>query len=228
MKTEKKNEARELRKLGLSLKEIAKRICVAKSSVSIWVRDIPLTNEQKQKLSPFARGRENTKDILRAKGITSRLVFQNMGREMAKKFSNDKDFIAGCIMYWAEGGKDKNVASITNSDIDVQKLFVRFLQKYFAVEPERFSVYCRYYTDLSHQGEPEKYWISSLGLPESCLRKSCVNYYPKDNTVVKKRYSHGKLKYGVSSVRTCSTEIVQKIYGAIQELMQIEKSDWVG
>ena len=47
MKYKEKLEARRLRKEeGLSLKEIAEKVGVAKSSVSLWVRDIELSDEQ--------------------------------------------------------------------------------------------------------------------------------------------------------------------------------------
>ena len=47
MKTDKKDEARILRRCGKSVKVIAREIGVAYSSVSTWVRDVPLTDEQK-------------------------------------------------------------------------------------------------------------------------------------------------------------------------------------
>jgi hypothetical protein len=40
-----------LRKKGMSVKDIAKELMVAKSSVSVWVRDIQLTEKQREVLS---------------------------------------------------------------------------------------------------------------------------------------------------------------------------------
>ena len=45
-----KIKARRLRKKGLAIKEIQKRLEVSRSSVSLWVRDIRLTDEQVKKL----------------------------------------------------------------------------------------------------------------------------------------------------------------------------------
>jgi transcriptional regulator with XRE-family HTH domain len=51
MKIAERNEARRLRREhDLSLKDIASRLGVAKSSVSLWVRDIELTPEQERRL----------------------------------------------------------------------------------------------------------------------------------------------------------------------------------
>jgi transposase len=51
MKTREQEEAQRLRREeGLSVREIQRRLNVAKSSVSLWVRDVPLTAEQLERL----------------------------------------------------------------------------------------------------------------------------------------------------------------------------------
>ncbi len=49
-KTQQKIKARELRRKGVSVKTIATELGVAKSTVSLWVRDIILTVEQLEKI----------------------------------------------------------------------------------------------------------------------------------------------------------------------------------
>ena len=46
-----KETAVALRKKGLSYNEILKRIPVAKSSLSLWLRDLPLTKDEKRILN---------------------------------------------------------------------------------------------------------------------------------------------------------------------------------
>ena len=50
MKKQEKEKAIALRKQGLSVNKIAKEVGASKSTVSLWVRDIKLTDEQKQQL----------------------------------------------------------------------------------------------------------------------------------------------------------------------------------
>lgn len=50
MKTEQREAARELRRQGRSVNEIVRELGVAKSSVSLWVRDVELTAEQQHEL----------------------------------------------------------------------------------------------------------------------------------------------------------------------------------
>jgi len=53
--------ARELRKQGKTYDEIVKELSVSKSSVSNWVRDVELTEQQQQKI--FGRWKTNYKEI---------------------------------------------------------------------------------------------------------------------------------------------------------------------
>ena len=49
-KDEEKSKAIELRKNGVSIKQISKILGVSKSSVSVWVREVVLTDKQEEKL----------------------------------------------------------------------------------------------------------------------------------------------------------------------------------
>src|SRR3990167_3600714 len=49
-KSKEKTSAKQLRSLGLSIREIATQVKVSSSSVFGWVKDIPLTEDQKHTL----------------------------------------------------------------------------------------------------------------------------------------------------------------------------------
>jgi transposase-like protein len=61
------------------------------------------------------------------------------------------------------------------------------------------------------------------GLPPTCLRKSTVNVYSKYSQ--KKR--RNLLPYGTCKVCVHRTQIVQTIYGAIQEYGGFERPEWL-
>jgi hypothetical protein len=58
----------------------------------------------------------------------------------------------------------------------------------------------------------------------TCLRKSTVNVYSKYS--LKRRTN--RLPYGTVRVVVHSTELVQQIYGAIQEYGGFERPEWLG
>lgn len=128
------------------------------------------------------------------------------------------------MLYWAEGAKTRNYVNLANSDPELLVTFVDFLRKHFHVRDEDVVVRCNLFADhVEAQHEIEQYWLDRLRLPPSCLRKSHVNVYSKYSR--KKRQN--KLPYGTCEIRVFSTEIVQTIYGSIQEYGGFERPEWL-
>jgi hypothetical protein len=225
MKTKERERARELRRHGLSMKEIARTVECALSSISYWTRDIELTPEQCSKLrsrNPAINGQlVAVANASRARA--RRIEFQRHGRCLAHQ--GDRLHAAGCMLYWAEGSKGRNSVQFVNSDPEMARFFAAFLRTHFDVPDEAFRVDCNLFADhLERQQEIEQFWLDTLGLPQSCLRKSTVNVYSKHSQ--KKR--RNKLPYGTVRVCVHSTRIVQSIYGSIQEYGGFERPEWLG
>jgi transcriptional regulator with XRE-family HTH domain len=228
MKTAERERARELRReQGLPVKEIARLVGVAPSSVSAWVRDVPLTPEQVEALrqmNPAYNRQLRGANRNAEKGRARRSAYQEEGRALARRA--EPLHVAGAMLHWAEGAKgSKNGATLSNSDPELVRLFVHFLRAEFGVPDERLRITCNLFADhLERQFEIEEFWLDLLELPRSCLCKSTVNVYSKYSQ--KKRQN--KLPYG--TVRACvhSTRVVQSIYGSIQEYGGFERPEWLG
>jgi transcriptional regulator with XRE-family HTH domain len=168
MKTRQREEARRLRRQGLSVKQIERSLGVARSSVSMWVRDIELTEAQRAALTRDARTRRT--EALSAYFRSKRRTHQDEGRAAAKK--GDPHHAAGCMLYWAEGAKRRNTAALSNSDPELIRYFLAFLRAYFDVSDEKVRVWCNLFADhLERQQEIEQFWLSLLELPRSCLTR---------------------------------------------------------
>jgi transcriptional regulator with XRE-family HTH domain len=225
MKTAERDMARKFRRDGLSVREIERRLGVSRSSVSLWVRDIELSVEQRAALA--ARNGRHPRQLAGARRRSARYRairagYQEEGRVLARR--GDPLFAAGCMLYWAEGGKRRTTALLTNSDPEVLRYFVTFLRRYFGVADDELSVYCNLFADhLPRQRQVEQFWLDTLELPRSCLRKSQVNVYSKYSQ--KKR--RNKLPYGTCRVVVHRSRVVQAIYGAIQEYAGFERPEWL-
>jgi hypothetical protein len=226
VKTADRALARSLRQeLGLPIKEIARRVGVSTSSISLWVRDVPLTPEQEAALdarNPVRSGQRTGALNNSRRRRDERRVAQEYGRALAR--GRDPDLIAGCMLYWAEGAKHRNVVALTNSDADLLSKFLQFLRRSFDVPDEKvaFSVNCFLGNGLSLD-EIEAWWLARLELPRGCLRKAAIN---RASSASRRKRGH-VLPYGTGRVTVCSTYIVQSIYGAIQEYAGIERPEWL-
>ena len=226
MKAAEREQARRLRREeGLPVREIARLVGVSVSSISVWVRDVPLTPAQEAALdsrnptrNAQRRGTVNNSARCRAE----RAAAQRHGRELARQA--DPGFIAGCMLYWAEGSKRRNSVCLTNSDADLVADFLRFLRRFYSVAEDRltFSVNCFLANGLTLD-EIEQWWLTRLQLPRSCLRTAAVNRVSSAS----KRLKGHVLPYGTARLSVHSTFIVQSIYGAIQEYAGIDRPEWL-
>jgi hypothetical protein len=168
------------------------------------------------------RGRAIARDRKSAGARALRRSYQEEGGRLARE--RGSSYAGGCMLYWAEGAKGRNVVKITNSDPELLVAFAEFLRNEFGVKPEHMKLYCNLFADhLEGQRDIEGYWLDRLGLPQSSLRKSTVNRYSKHS----KRTRVGKLPYGTAALVVHSTQIVQTIYGSIQEYGGFERPEWL-
>ena len=221
MKNETRYEARRLRQQGMSVKEIAITLGVSRSSISLWVRDIELTEQQKRTLKDRQRlwGAQNSgAHVNRDKARQVRVLAQEAGRTRAKEYS--PLHLAGCMLYWAEGAKTRNSVNFVNSDPNMSTLFIRFLREELKVQNSEFALYIHSHsTDADEIQRQRQYWLDLLQLPASCIRK--VLY--KTGSQVRKNV----LMNGVCSIRVYRTDLVQHIFGAIQEYGGFDNPDWL-
>jgi hypothetical protein len=220
MKTELKRQAQELRQAGLSIRAIEKHLGIARSTASLWIREIELSDQQRADLA--LRGASARSKARSAYYRARRRRSQEEGREQARRA--EPLHVAGCMLHWAEGSKHRNAAQIANSDPAVIALFVRFLRYYFAPSDQALRVTCNLFADHeARQREIEDFWLTTAGLPRSCLTKSTVNRYSRAS----KRTRVGRLPYGTCRFTFHSTHAVQHIYGAIQEYGGFERPEWL-
>lgn len=131
------------------------------------------------------------------------------------------------MLYWGEGFKRRNVVGIANSDPNLLKLFLNFLYTCFDIEKKevRVALYC--YPDREYSLEDiKKYWLNYLSLTEENLS---YTHQINNRPISSVHKSKGrKLNYGVCRIVVCRTDVIQKIFGAIQELGNFSKVEWLG
>jgi transcriptional regulator with XRE-family HTH domain len=127
-------KARDLREQGLDYKQIAAQLGVSKSSVSLWVRDIP----RPARLS-YEECRQRSAEGVRQYWATERPIREAERRADCAAAAarigalNDREIlIAGAIAYWCEGTKNKpyrrdDRVTFMNSDPALVTFFLRFL-----------------------------------------------------------------------------------------------------
>lgn len=206
MKTEQRKYARIMRiEEGLGIGIIAKKLGVSKSTVSYWVRDIELNDTQKDELT---RRSGQCGNLASTKKWTE-LRERNRETGRAKAKNREWLYVLGCSLYWAEGSKKRNGITLTNTDSSLIKLFLEFLRKYFRLDNSEITFALQLYGD-SDIVAAKKFWQQTLDLEEGASR----SIYIKSQTSGRMN----KYPNGICSVSVNRTDIVQEIYGAIEEI----------
>lgn len=219
-KPKKRVEARKLRENGESIKEIARQLGVSPSTVSVWCRDIELTDSQIKKLEKRSRDpnygeRLRYSQKQRRERIKKTKRLKNEGIEEIGNLTKRELFLVGGALYWAEGFKKDSQAGLASSDPRMIKLILKWLRECCNYGNENLSA--RVTLNISHKGridEVEKYWSDVTGISRSSFQKP---YYQKVKW--KKTYENPNEYYGVLRIRVRkSTDFLRKIHGWIEGL----------
>jgi len=143
MKIPERHAAKTLRAKGYSLKEIAKKLQVAKSSVSMWVRNIELSPlAEKRLLTKIKLGQFIAARNKKAKTKKIEDTYFRLAKEEIKlaKIEGIYAKILCVAIYWCEGIKNPSYGmTFINSDPHLMELFISLLRKSFVIREEKFK-----------------------------------------------------------------------------------------
>lgn len=171
--------ARELRRWGLSFSEIISQIPnLSKGTLNGWLKDIKLTEQQKERLmSKVKNGAEKGRlkgafaNHQKRLAITERII--NSAKEEVKGKITDAFFTNGLMLYWAEGDKTQERVGFTNSDPLMIKFMVKWFRDICRVSEEKFRIYLSIMT-LHNKIESEKFWSELTEIPLKKFNKTHI------------------------------------------------------
>jgi hypothetical protein len=169
-------KARELRVQGWTYDQIQVELGCSKSSISLWVRDLPKPERTRSYDESVAIARRGWEEKLRIRD-EERQKTKEAAKQAVGDLSARELFLVGVGLYWAEGGKDKpydrreNVAFV-NSDPGMIRVFLAWLDL-LGVERERLR-----YTVMIHETADatgaEQYWADLVGADRSAFNKTTL------------------------------------------------------
>ena len=185
----KKEKAIILRKRGLSYSEILKEVPAAKSTLSLWLRDVGLAKKQQQRITnkrllSAKRGAEKRKN--QRIEITQKI--KNSAQKDIKIIDKKDLWLIGISLYWAEGAKEKNGKSsgiiFSNSDLGMILIFIKWLESVFKIKKSEL-VYELYIHETANIKNSQNYWSKNLLIPinsiRTYLKKSQINTIRKNS-----------------------------------------------
>lgn len=220
MKIVEKEQAIILRRKGQTYQEILDVIPVAKSTLSLWLREIRLARRQAQKLTERRRIAQAKGGAARRKQRMERTAFLvKNARAEINKLSARELWLIGLTLYWAEGSKEKLYSGasgidFSNTDWRMLLFFIQWLKICCKIDSNRIygHIYIHDY-QKNHIMEAKKYWSSMTGLTTSQI----TGVYLKRHNPKSRRHSFNDKYYGTLRVRVRkSSDLMRQIQGWVE------------
>jgi hypothetical protein len=128
-------EARRLRADGWALLDIAEKLGVAKSSVSLWVRDVEF--EPRPRRTATRMGRKREPNVLQRRKQAEIDQLLQEGKERIGTLSDREFLVAGLALYAGEGSKREGAVKFANSDPRMMRFFASWLREFFDIDETR-------------------------------------------------------------------------------------------
>ncbi|MDE2001240.1 MAG: hypothetical protein KGI60_01580 [Patescibacteria group bacterium] len=192
-KFEERSRAIELRKQGKSYSQIKRSIKVSKSTLSIWLQDLPLSERRLREVRDWNQSRiENYRETRRKQREAVLNDIYKIEKRKIMPLTAKEIFIGGLFLYWGEGAKTKlsSEAILSNTNPSIVKAFIHWLEHSFHVRRVDMKIRLQLYKDMDVDEEIH-YWSRALLIKESQFRKPYIKKSNRTSLTYKNKYTHG-------------------------------------
>lgn len=214
-----KDKAIKLRLEGSSYSQIKNKLGISKSTLSVWLREYPLTSERMRELRDFSETRiekyiETCRN--RRRGIMDRLYEEELVK-IIPVLKKDL-FIAGLFLYWGEGSKTKDVEiRLSNTNPKIIKFFICWLKDCLRVSSDKIRVKLYLYKDMNID-EETKFWSEELDIN----RRQFTKPYIKDSNKASITYKNG-FGHGTCNIMVANAMLAKRVLMGIRAIEFIYK-----
>ncbi|WP_455351302.1 hypothetical protein [Streptomyces sp. SYSU K217416] len=207
-----RERARELRTQGLTYDQIQVELGCSKSSISLWVRDLPKPERRRTREEASAIAKRGWEVTLQRRDLERRRTKQEAAAEIGPVTEREL-FLIGIGLYWAEGSKAKphrpqERVTFVNSDPHMIKVFLAWLHL-LGVDADhlRFHVHIHESSDVP---AAEQFWSDLVGTNVGAFGKTTIKRHnPRTN-----RKNTGDAYRGCLAVRVLkSADLYRRIEG---------------
>ncbi|OGF21651.1 hypothetical protein A2316_01135 [Candidatus Falkowbacteria bacterium RIFOXYB2_FULL_38_15] len=210
-----REKALSLRKEGKSYSQIKSILKIPKSTLSGWLHDLPLTNEQINLLrgSNSEIKIEKFRETMRHKRI-AKLEKILKERKKILPLSQRELFLCGLFLYLGEGSKsERSKLSITNTDPDIIEFTLLWFTKILKIPRKKIRIDLQLYQDMN-ASEKTNFWSKKLNMPTKQFNK------PYIKSTSGKRINHkGSFGQGTCAISFYNVNIKDKVMMSLRGIM---------
>lgn len=207
-KNDLKQKAIELRKSGASYSEIKKKVNVSKSSLSLWLKNMPLSKERISQLRDKNPQRiERYRNTMLEKRNKKMKIVLNEVSLKIKKISKRDLLIGGIFLYMGEGSKTtKGTTALTNTNPKILKLFIDWLYLH-EVPKDKIKIQLHLYEDMDIEKQI-LFWVKTLGISKKQFRKPHIKSTNSNSLSYKNQQGQGTCTVLYENVKMYETTMM--------------------
>lgn len=199
-----KEPAIELRKQGNSYQQISARLSIPKSTLSVWLKDLQISPIAQEKINSRAYTKSATALIKRNKAQTNLAKeraekIRNQAKQEFNKLVNNKLFLTGISLYWAEGSKWKCV-DFANSDPQMIILMMHFFRTIFSINNEKFRIQIIAHPNIDINKSID-YWSELTNISKNQFTKTCCSINLNSQNKRRSNLTHGTVHIRINDVK---------------------------
>lgn len=200
--------AQELRAEAWTLADIAAELGVAKSSVSLWVRDVEFVPQ------PRRAARRREPNVLQRRKAEEIERLRQEGVERIGQLSEREFLVAGTALYAGEGSKGDGHITFPNSDPRMILFFVTWLRRFFSVDESRLRLRLYLHEGLDLEAA-NAFWSGLTGIPTDQFQRP---YRASPDPTIRK----AKHIYGCPALRYSSSTLHRRVMGLVEALLSCD------
>lgn len=159
-----REEAREKRRSGQSVREIAKEMAISRGTISLWVREIELSVEQRRWLNERAGASRRQALVHHGSGRRKAATKARAEARRAGRESNTSMMDAVVVgLYWGEGHKSEGYWAFVNSDPNCIDVITQWLCRW-GCKGSRVRVQTHEGTGVTDE-QIQDFWSNYLHVP---------------------------------------------------------------
>ncbi len=179
---------------------------MSKSSVSIWVRDVPFT-PSKRRHGPHRR--PHAQRVAKLQQIEDLDAARPAPGSV--RSSDDAFLIAGVALYAGEGAKRDASVAFANSDPGMIRLHCAWLRHFFDIDEARLRVRVYLHEGLDLEAA-ETFWSELTAIPRS-------QFHAPYRAIADPSIRRNKHEYGCATVVYSCTKTHREIMGLVRALL---------
>ena len=206
---------------NLSYNSILAQVPVAKSTLSEWLKNFPLSKEKITELrrEGWKKGeasREKFRETMRNKRNERIGKIYNSCLAKMSKISRDAFWVAGLMLYLGEGSKnDYSKIVLANTDPKIVVFFTKWLNEFLAIPRNKLKAQLHLYPNMDLDKE-RNFWKNILGFKDQQFYKPYISKITRSSFTYKESFRHG-----TCSVYFGSVEKKSELMASIQAFIDL-------